>query len=58
MNTNGPALGQQEKGADRAGQRKSDEGLMHGTTSKTKSNSKDTALGHDKAKGKAKGHAK
>ncbi len=58
LNTNSPALGQQEKGAERAGQRKSDDGLMHGTTGK--SNSKDTALGHDKAKakGKSKGHAK
>ncbi|MFB0935111.1 MAG: hypothetical protein QMB52_05010 [Propionivibrio sp.] len=58
LNTNNPAMGQQEKGAARAGQRKSDEGLMHGTTGM--SDSKGAAQGHekDKAKGKAKGHAK
>ncbi len=58
LNTNSPAIGGQEKGATRAGQRKSDEGLIHGTTGT--SDSKGAAQGHekDKAKGKAKGHAK
>ena len=46
LNTNSPAQGPQEKGAARADQRKSDEGLLHGTTGKTKD------------KGKAKGQAK
>lgn len=54
LNSNSPGTGSQEKGAERAIERKSDEGLLHGTTGQNETQGKGKGQGKDKTKSKGK----
>jgi len=54
LNTNSPGAGSQEKGAKRAMERKSDEGLLHGITGQQETQRKAKGPDKDKTKGKGK----